>query len=212
MELNAMSVNNRILRRYTTLPALLHVLRSRTVTLLSPEKWEDRNDAYYMQQYKERLNARSVLALCFSMAKERYHFWRAFTLGTDGVRIDFQRDSLLASFNGVENVEQRRVTYKQIKDLSKLKPKIPDLPFLKRAPFTDENEFRLVYVDYDQECEAKAFDIDLSCIRTVTMNPWMPRPLLESVRETIQSIEGCRRLRVSHTTSQTYLKFQDWPI
>jgi hypothetical protein len=54
-----------------------------------------------------------------------------------------------------------------------------------------------VYVDYDRECEAKAFDIDVSCIRTVTINPWMPRPLLESVRETIQSIEECRRLRVA---------------
>jgi hypothetical protein len=158
-----MSVNDKILRRYTSLPALLHILRSSTLTLLSPEKWEDRNDAYYMQQYKERLNARSVLALCFSMAKERYHFWRAFTLGTDGVRIDFQRDSLLASFNGVENVEQRRVTYKQIKALSTLKPKTRDLPFLKRAPYTDENEFRIVYIDYDQECEAKPFKIDLAC-------------------------------------------------
>jgi len=63
-----------------------------------------------------------------------------------------------------------------------------------------EREFRIVYIDHDKECEAKDFAIDLSCIRKITMNPWMPKPLLKSVRATIQSVKGCRELRVSHTT------------
>ena len=113
-----MSDNDRILRRYTSLPALLHLLRSRKLTLLSPEKWEDRNDAYYMSQYRERSEAISVLALCFSEAPEKYHLWRAFTHGTDGVCIEFERNGLLASFDGIDGIEKRRVTYKLISDIS----------------------------------------------------------------------------------------------
>jgi len=195
-----MSNNDRRLRRYTSLPALLHLLRSRKLTLLSPEKWEDRNDAYYMSQYRKRSDAMSVLALCFSEAAERYHLWRAFTLGTDGVCIEFERNGLLASFDGNDDIEKRRVTYKLISDISNPRPKLHDLPFLKRAPYSDEREFRIVYVDHCEECEAKDFPIDLACIRKITMNPWMPNPLLKSVRATIQSIRDCRSLRVSHTT------------
>jgi hypothetical protein len=195
-----MSNSGEVLRRYTSLPALLHFLRNRKLTLLSPEKWEDRNDAYYMRQYRERSAATTVLALCFSKATEKYHFWRVFTHGTDGVCIEFERETLLASFDRVEGVELRSVNYKMIKSLSKLRPKVRDLPFLKRAPYSDEREFRIVYVDHDEECESKDFAINLSCIRRVTINPWMPKPLLESVRATIRSIKGCRELRVSHTT------------
>src|SRR5580700_1145618 len=35
-------------RRRCGLPALLRIQRSGTLTLLNPEKWEDRNDAYYI--------------------------------------------------------------------------------------------------------------------------------------------------------------------
>ncbi len=96
--------------------------------------------------------------------------------------------------------KKRGVTYKAINDISELRPKLPDLPFLKRAPYSDEPEFRIVYVDHSEECEAKDFPIDLSCIRRITMNPWIAKPLLKSVRATIQSIKGCRELRVSRTT------------
>lgn len=189
-----------ILRRHTSLPSLLHLLRSRNLTLLSPEKWEDRNDAYYMRAYRRQSGAKSVLALCFSRVPERYHLWRVFTDGSDGVCIDLERDRLRAAFAGVKGIRAQAVTYKLIKRLPDLKPNTRDLPFIKREPYRDEREFRIIYVDKQEECEAKDFPIDLGCIRKITMNPWMPKPLLESVRATIQSIKGCRHLRVSHTT------------
>ncbi len=57
-----------------------------------------------------------MLALCFSEAKERYHLWRSFTHGTDGVCIEFVKEGLLASFVGKKNVESCNVTYKQVKE------------------------------------------------------------------------------------------------
>ena len=40
------------LRRYTNLASALHILQNRCLTLLSPETWDDRNDAYFMSEYK----------------------------------------------------------------------------------------------------------------------------------------------------------------
>jgi hypothetical protein len=145
-------------------------------------------------------DAKTVLALCFSRAQEKYHLWRVFTHGADGVCIEFEQAGLLAAFRGVVGIKARGVNYKRIKDLSQLRPKPADLPFLKREPNSDEREFRIVYVDRDEEYEAKDFPIKLSCIRKITMSPWMPKSLLEAVRSTIQSIEACNMLRVSQTT------------
>jgi hypothetical protein len=67
-------------RRYTNLTATIHILKSRTISLLSPELWDDRNDAYFMSRYKELKSAKSVLALCFAETSETYHHWRVFRM------------------------------------------------------------------------------------------------------------------------------------
>src|SRR5438046_430793 len=36
------------LRRYTDLPALLHILRKQQITLLDPQNWDDTNDSYFL--------------------------------------------------------------------------------------------------------------------------------------------------------------------
>jgi hypothetical protein len=45
------------LRRYTTLPVLLDLLREKRLTLVSPTSWPDRNDSFYLEQHKNGLNA-----------------------------------------------------------------------------------------------------------------------------------------------------------
>ena len=65
-----------VLRRYTDLPALLYLLRTRSITLLDPSSWDDKNDSYYLEKYKEKKSLQTVLALCLSTAEETYHHWR----------------------------------------------------------------------------------------------------------------------------------------
>src|ERR1700754_2480162 len=86
-----------ILRRYTNLEATIHLLRSRTITLLNPGSWDDRNDAYFMAEYNRRKNLKTLLALCFANCDETYHHWRVFSHGTDGVCLEFDRGKLLAA-------------------------------------------------------------------------------------------------------------------
>jgi hypothetical protein len=83
------------LRRYTNLASLIHILKRQTITLLNPATWDDRNDAYFMSEYRRIKQAKSVLALCFTTAPETYHHWRVFSHGGDGVCIEFDHQKLM---------------------------------------------------------------------------------------------------------------------
>jgi hypothetical protein len=188
------------LRRYTSVPSLLHLLQNKKITLLSPSTWDDRNDAFFMNQYKQQAQLKTVLALCFASATETYHHWRVFTPGSDGVCITFRRDALLAAFQKHSNVRAKKVRYKLIRELGHFRPSLRELPFLKRRPYKDEREFRIVYTDKEQEAEAKGFDIDLASIERVTLSPWMAKPLADAVKATIKGIPGCAKLKVYRTS------------
>jgi len=82
------------LNRYTSLPIALDVLAKKHITLLSPETWEDRNDAYYLERYRDERKLRSLLAICFSLHRETFHHWRVFSSGSSGVCIEFDKEKL----------------------------------------------------------------------------------------------------------------------
>lgn len=185
------------LNRYTSFPSLLAMLQTKQITLLGPHLWEDRNDAFYMGEYKSRKQLKTLLALCFSQAEETYHHWRVFTHGADGVCITFRRAPLLKALPGLRS---GAVTYRKIADLPRLKPRLEELPFLKRAPYEDEREFRLIHEDGREEAETKSFAIPLSCISRVTLNPWLAPPLTKAMKTAIKQIPGCSALKVYQTT------------
>ena len=89
-----------ILRRFTNLAATIHMLRTRTITLLDPGTWDDKNDAFFMAQYKRQKDLKALLALCFADCPETYHHWRVFSHGADGVRVEFDKALLLRGLRG----------------------------------------------------------------------------------------------------------------
>lgn len=97
-----------ILRRYTNLAATLHVLQNSCLTLLNPGTWEDRNDAFFMSEFKRR-GAQSVLALCFAEVAETYHHWRVFSHGSDGVCLEFNRPKLESFLTSSRHIKFGRV-------------------------------------------------------------------------------------------------------
>jgi hypothetical protein len=188
------------LRRYTNLAAAIHILESRSISLLSPILWDDRNDAFFMNSYKEQKSAKSVLALCFAEASETYHHWRVFSHGSDGTCIEFEKGKLLAAFGDNRKIRANTVNYEKIDILSSIIPTTDQLPFLKRYPYQDEKEFRIIYTDYDVSADSKDFGIDLSAIGRISLSPWMPSSLSKSVARTLRSIKGCEKLKVSRST------------
>lgn len=137
-----------------------------------------------------------MLALCFSEQTERYHHWRVFSPGSDGVCIRFDKDRLLSAFEHVEAVRHGPVSYKTIKALRESPPDPKTLPFLKRRPYKDEREYRIIYVDKKESTDSKAFAIKLAWIERITLGPWMPRTLQNSVRDTLRSIPGCENVDI----------------
>jgi hypothetical protein len=196
-----------VLRRYTNLAVALDVLHSKCLTLLSPEKWDDRNDAFFMGEYKAKTGARSVLALCFAEAPETYHHWRVFSHGIDGVCFEFDKDRLQSVLTTSAGVIFRPVSYKTINQARSEGIETGELPFVKRWAYRDEVEFRALYTDFDQDEESVQISIPINCIRRVTLSPWMTGTLSKTVKKILRSLLGCSRLPVYRST---LIGNEDW--
>ena len=185
-----------VLNRYTSLPIALDILYEKRLTLLSPDTWEDRNDAHYLERYRDENDLNSVLAICFSLGNETYHPWRVFSSGSSGVCIEFDKDKLLPSFPAKKGFKHKQVHYHSIKGLQKKSPKSNLWPFLKRIAFKDEKEYRITFESTTEDLRAKSISIDLTSIRKVRLSPWLPEEVAGSIISVIKKIHGCAQLNV----------------
>lgn len=188
------------LRRYTNLASTIYLLQTRAVTLLDPESWEDRNDIYYLKKFKEQHNLKTLLALCFTDTNETFHHWKVFSPGSDGVCVEFNQEKLLKHIRDREGFLYDYVDYEKIRTVKREPPDLRDLPFLKRIPYRDEQEYRIIYTNDFDLCLTYDVAIDLECIRRITLSPWMPKLLSDSVKETLKSISGCDSLEITRST------------
>ena len=196
----ATSTTPTYLRRYTDIPALLHLLTAQQITLLDPKTWDDKNDSYFMSVYKDKKKLKTVLALCFSQSPETYHHWRVFSNGPAGVCVVFDRQALLRDLHKVGGVVTQAVDYLLLTQAKRRKFLVKDLPFLKRSGYKPENEFRAVYESPGKELAALPIPIQLSSIRSISLSPWMHSSLSDTTASAIRAINGCAKLRVSRST------------
>jgi hypothetical protein len=181
------------------------MLSQKCITLLEPNTWEDRNDAFYLEKYKNKKNLATLLAYCFSSKRETFHHWKVFAGGSSGVCVEFRKIKLMDSVRNVHGIRTGKVKYRLIKENSQ--PSYRVWPFLKRVQFKDEGEFRIIYENTTHREKAKDIQIDLSCISKITLSPWMPRPLSKSTAGIIKKIEGCCTIDIRHST---LLDSADW--
>jgi hypothetical protein len=123
------TTKKKVLRRYTDLPALIYLLRTRSITLLDPKTWDDGNDAYYLRLYGQKKKLKSILAICFTQAAERYHHWRVFAGGAGGVYIRVKRPQLLEVIKGKMHVRAKSVRYLTLNRIRKIRLTTKELPF-----------------------------------------------------------------------------------
>lgn len=199
------------LRRYTDLTELLHILKSKTITLLDPQLWDNKNDLYFMNTYKEKANFKSVLALCFTETFERYHHWKVFTKGSSGVCIVFNKLYLKESFpRDDDKLRFSPVFYNTINYIKKYGVKNYDLPFVKPYPYRSEYEYRIIYTDSELEIKFKEYPIDLlPCISKIVLSPWLPEALFDSVKGIIKGIEGAAKIPVQKSNMVYYAQWKD---
>lgn len=175
------------LKRYTHLPQLLHMLRTKTITVLSPETWEDENDTYYLARYKDaHPEIKSLLALCMTDASNTYHHWRVYAGAPSGVQIQFNPQAFTSWVRTLPNARLGRVRYLHVDDFRGSATDLVRLPFLKRIAFRDEDEIRLILEDYENEgLLAFSLPFDLTIIEEIKLSPWLAPPLVETVIQTL---------------------------
>lgn len=183
------------LRRYTNLPAVLRMLRSKSITLLLPDTWDDVNDRRLLEAYRRGKGLETVLCLCFAEAAETYHHWKVFAPGTDGICVVFDKQTLLDSLR-LSDVQHKTVDYYTVKRLSASAPKIDDLPFSKRAAYKSESEYRLLWTSRDVKESAKDFVLPVKAFERLIINPWLAKVLADEVVTTIHSIPGFNHVEV----------------
>jgi hypothetical protein len=177
-----------ILKRYTNLASALDILAERRLVLLDPEKWDDKDDAYFMWEYRKRMNCDAVKALCFTTSGETYHHWRIYSHGNDGVCFEFFRGPLeSAARQQITGIECEPVSYLSIDEIEQSPPPIEKWPFTKRRPYEGEGEFRIV-CRCSNGVHAPSIEIKPDWIYRVKLSPWLHEALEPSVRTVLKEL------------------------
>lgn len=152
-----------------------------------------------MEKYKEIKNLKTVLALCFTTKPETFHHWKVFADTSSGICVRFNKDNLLKSINKVSGIESDYVAYELMRNLKAKPPSVDELPFLKRRQYEDEEEFRIIYTNRNKEHKVKYLAINLNSIERITLSPWIPLPISNTVKEVIRNIDGCDSIQLLKT-------------
>lgn len=197
------------LHRYTSFSSLVHMLLNRQITLLDPSGWDDRNDAYFLEAYRIKVRAKRVFALCFTEAQQKYHHWSVFASGADGVCISFEKSKILKTVKKWKDFEFQKVRYIAA---TKAKNYLPfsesGLKFTKNLRYSDEMEWRLLYVDFEGINTNPTIPITFDSIYRITISPWLAKPLVQSLRTVIRSLPGCEALDVRRSTLIDYAEWK----
>jgi hypothetical protein len=198
-----MTERREVVRRYTSIAAVIDSLRRGELPLLNPESWDDRNDRYFMELYKEARRPKGtngLYALCAAGCSETYHHWRVFTSAADGACIEILREPLEAALEDLPGVRYGFVDYLTLEKADRLSPKdIDRLPFIKRFGFKPETEYRITLETDEPQGAAYSIEMPRNWIGKVFLNPWLPASLAASTIETIHEIKGCKSLKVERS-------------
>ena len=185
------------LNRFTTLPFLIELLKTKKLTLLSPKTWEDHNDTDILIDYKEKENIEGLLALCFTDQSETIHHWKAFSSGESGCCVEFDKISLLAHLSKDDRIVHKKVNYPTIMNISTVARQ--DIPFTKRLPYKCEQEYRVI-MKHEKNVLFYAVEINLNFIKKITLSPILPKTTFNTIKEVLKSILNENNIEINQST------------
>jgi len=195
------------INRYTNLASLVAILKNKELTLLDPLKWEDQNDAHYLRKYGEKKRFNSLYALCFTTAAETSHHWKVFAPGADGVCIKINMNKFLSYLKSIKknepSIAHGKVEYKYLEDVENKKTplRLNRLPFIKRAMFRDELEYRVILGKKNKESKKSyGIEFDISIIDRIVLSNSLPYDLRKPMVSLLKSIDGCKNLSIIRST------------
>ncbi len=182
------------------------MLEKRCVFLGQYHRWDDRNDKRYLEKYKSEKGLKTLLVCCFSGKRETFHHWKVFA--SKGVCIEFRKNKLISSLEGVKGVHHKKVRYHHVEyGQAEGGWSVRQLPFLKRRVYVDEAEYRFIYENKTSQESVKELPLDLNCIKKINLSPWLPDAEVQKAIKKIHGIKGCENLNV---LPSTVLENSDW--
>jgi hypothetical protein len=188
--------------RYSSIAYVLDALARKEMTLLDPKSWADKNDSLYVDLYKQYRGAGAVFASCCTLSTETFHHWYVFGGTHAGAFIEYDRTELESCFKSLK-AQGHKIRYAKVKyfTLGRVEKDatLNSLPFLKRWGFQSEREYRVIVETDDESHLAYRIPIPMAAINRVVINPWLPDPVVETLRARIHSISECANLTVDHS-------------
>jgi len=174
----------------------MDMLRHERITLLSPEKWHDRNDRHTMEIYAQQRDIPSVLAYCMTEAPETAHHWQVFAGHSFGACVVFKKAEFLEHIRKRPELRCESVEYWTLERLERDGPvPIDRLPFIKRSAFQDEREVRLIADEAAMfEGSTLSVSIRIGLINRVIFSPFAVRALVDTAKDVMLGFEGCGSL------------------
>jgi hypothetical protein len=204
-------VKEQFLWRYTKLKYVVNLLKDRKLLLRSSDDWQDKNDSYFMKLYKAKRKYKSVLAICLTRSPEKFHFWKSFTDDAETARVKFKKDILLEAVKrGSVGFRHGNVTYRRVDSLAKQRPKISELPFIKRLPYKDEKEYRIIYRSRGKDLGSIAIPIPIASIAEITLGPRITLNRVKLLKGQLRKIPGCASLRIGRSTVEENQRWKDY--
>ena len=121
------------------------------------------------------------------------------TFQPPGVCIRFDKQKLLACFEKKPGTRFGPLRYYTIDEIVQTPPPLKNYPFIKRKPYEDEAEFRIVFEHKSRKLSPKKYALDLSSISRIALGPWNTAPMASTVKDLIQDLPGCEKIRLIRT-------------
>lgn len=175
-----------ILNRFTTIEKMLEIVETEEMSMSDPSYWEDKNDAHIMELYRTKKKLKALYALCFTKGSETIYHWGAFSSKSDACCIEIAADNLLDKYSKKNGFAARVIEYVKLRDL---KTKVIDsnqIPFIKRHPYRNEDEFRIIFQSR-RSSKRPTLNIPRAAIKKITINQYLPKKVFDLIKNNIES-------------------------
>ena len=159
------------LKKYTKLYYLEAILTERKLFLGDPANWPDKNDLFCIEVHNQANGIESTRVACLNNGPDRYHFWHVYGDCADGVCLWFDRCALEKDIESDGTLKSGFVVYKGKKSATSVKKGL--VPFVKRAQYTDEREFRVLREVSVLKLDQDKFSFSPLSLKRVYLNPWL---------------------------------------
>jgi hypothetical protein len=174
-----------ILNRFTTIEKMLEIVRTEELLMSDPNYWEDKNDSTILEIYKNKRRLKSLFATCFTKGSETIHHWGAFASKSEACCLEIKGDELLKD-NSANGFISNEVTYVQLKKMRQEVTSIDQLPFVKRYPYRNEAEYRIIFESKIKHNKANLI-VPRDYINKITVNQHLPKDIFYLLKVKIES-------------------------